>query len=152
MVVQWLGLWASNAGASSLILDWVTEVPHAVQLSPINKQVQKTITGLFKCCRFYLWLWMSLFQGLSHFCLHQAHPESLWEKKNGPQDPTLQRFSFSKSGMRSMNPHFQQTPQVVLIEWYAFSTSTSGGFDRMICRILLRNASSINRSYYIANV
>ena len=33
-----------------------------------------------------------------------------------------------------------------------FSTSTLGGFDRMICRIVLRNASSINRSYYIANV
>ena len=82
-----------------------------------------TITGLFKCCQFYLWLWMSLFQGLSHFCLHQAHPESLWEKKKkkwttGSHPPEI---LIQQVWNKVHESTFSTSTQVVLIEWYARS-------------------------------
>ena len=69
--------------------------------------------------------------------------------------PGSSRELVKKKKKRTIGSH----PPEILIQqvWNevhesAFSTSISGGYGRMIYRIVLRSASSINRSYYIANV
>ena len=49
LVVQWLGLWASNAGGTGSIPGWGTQILHAVQCG--HKQKRGSGCGLMMCPR-----------------------------------------------------------------------------------------------------